>query len=60
MPFLGILIGPWFLNRVTPFVLGMPLLLAWMVLWIVLTSVIMGVIYIGDPSNRGDQRDDVA
>ncbi len=58
MPFLGILIGPWFLNRVTPFVLGMPLLLAWMVLWIVLTSVIMGLIYLGDPTNRGDQPDD--
>jgi hypothetical protein len=43
---------------VTPFVLGMPLLLAWLVLWIVLTSVIMGVIYLGDPSNRGEHSDE--
>lgn len=59
MPFLAILVGPWFLNRVTPLVLGLPLLLAWMVLWIVLTSIIMGVIYLSDPGNRGGEPDDL-
>jgi len=28
LPFLGILVGPVFLNRVTPLVVGLPLLLA--------------------------------
>jgi Protein of unknown function (DUF3311) len=52
LPFLGILGGTAFFNDVTPFVLGMPLLLAWLVLCVVMTSVIMGVIYLCDPVNR--------
>ena len=52
LPFLGLLIGPFFVNEVTPYVLGMPRLLAWIVIWIVLTSVIMAVIYQFDPANR--------
>jgi hypothetical protein len=52
LPFLGILVGSVFLNRVTPLVLGLPLLLAWLLLWIVLTSAIMAVIYVTDPANR--------
>jgi len=52
LPFLGLLIGPFFVNEVTPYVFGMPRLLAWIVIWIVLTSVIMAVIYQFDPANR--------
>jgi hypothetical protein len=37
---------------VTPLVLGMPLLLAWMLFCCLLTSVIMGIIYLADPANR--------
>jgi hypothetical protein len=40
------------LNRVTPLVLGLPLVLAWLLLWIVLTSAIMAIIYVTDPVNR--------
>jgi hypothetical protein len=52
LPFIGILVGAPFLNRVTPLVFGLPLLLAWLLLWIVLTSVIMLIIYRCDPANR--------
>jgi hypothetical protein len=52
LPFLDMLIGPVFVNRVQPLVLGMPLLLAWLVMWVVLTSAIMAVIYAFDPANR--------
>ena len=52
LPFLGILGGVPLLNRVEPLVFGMPLLLAWIVLWILLTAVIMGMIYACDPANR--------
>jgi ABC-type antimicrobial peptide transport system permease subunit len=52
LPFIAILGGGFLFNRVTPFVLGMPLLLAWIVLWILLTSAIMAVIYAFDPANR--------
>ena len=30
----------------------MPLVLAWIVMWVVLTSVIMGIVYLLDPANR--------
>jgi hypothetical protein len=52
LPFLGILVGVIFLNRATPLVLGLPLLFAWLLLWIVLTSAIMAIIYLTDPANR--------
>ncbi len=52
LPFLGILGGTPFLNRVAPLILGLPFLLAWLLLWIVLTSGIMLVIYLCDPANR--------
>lgn len=52
LPFLGILVGVPLLNRVEPLILGMPLILAWIVLWIVLTVAIMAVIYRFDPANR--------
>ncbi len=52
LPFLGILVGTPFLNRVEPLVFGMPLILAWIVMWIILTGAIMGIIYLADPANR--------
>ena len=58
LPFLGVLVGPWFLNRVTPLVFGLPLLLAWLVLWLLLTSAIMALIYRLDPANRPPAADD--
>ncbi len=54
LPFLGILVGVPLLNRVEPMVLGMPLVLAWIVLWIVLTALVMTIIYRCDPANRDD------
>jgi len=52
LPFIGILLGVPFVNRVEPLVLGMPLVLAWIVLWVVLTAAIMAVVYRLDPANR--------
>lgn len=60
LPFIGILVGTPYFNRVEPLVLGMPLLLAWIVLWIFLTAAIMTIIYQLDPANRdvpGDRRE---
>jgi hypothetical protein len=54
LPFIGLIIGPFFVNRATPFVLGLPFLLAWIVAWILLTSLIMAVIYWFDPANQED------
>jgi hypothetical protein len=52
LPFLAMLVGPFFLNRVSSPVLGMPFLLAWLVAWILLTAAIMAVIFWLDPENR--------
>ena len=52
IPFVAMLAGVAYFNDVTPFVLGMPLLLAWMVGCVILTSVVMAVIYFCDPANR--------
>ncbi|HWI28746.1 MAG TPA: DUF3311 domain-containing protein [Stellaceae bacterium] len=56
LPFIGMLGGVFFVNQVTPYVLGLPLLLAWIVLWLLLTSAIMAVIYFTDPANRPERR----
>jgi Protein of unknown function (DUF3311) len=54
LPFAAMLIGPFFVNRVEPTILGMPFLLAWFVIWIVLSTAIMALIYRFDPANRDD------
>jgi Protein of unknown function (DUF3311) len=54
LPFLAMLVGPFFVDRVTPYVLGMPFLLAWLVAWILLTAAIMAIIFRLDPANRED------
>ena len=48
LPVVGILGAPWFANRVEPFVFGMPLLLAWIVGWVLMASLTMGVICLVD------------
>ena len=55
IPFIALLIGPFFVNKMEPFVLGLPFLLAWIVAWILITSLIMAVIYAADPVNREDE-----
>jgi xanthosine utilization system XapX-like protein len=52
LPFLGILVGVPLLNRVEPLVFGMPLILAWIVAWIILSAAIMAIIYRCDPANH--------
>lgn len=61
LPFLGMLGGPFVLNRVEPLVLGLPLLLAWLVGCTLATVAIMAVIYRLDPETRAappDARED--
>lgn len=58
LPFVGILGGAGFANRVEPFVLGLPFLMAWIVAWVVASSGIMAIVYALDPANRGPQPQD--
>ena len=52
LPFIGILLGVPFVNRVEPLVFGMPFVLAWIVMWVILSALIMAIVYRLDPSNR--------
>ena len=52
LPFLGILVGTPFFNRTTPSLLGLPVILVWLVAWVIATSVLMAIVYRLDPSNR--------
>ena len=52
LPFLGILVGIFFANRVEPYVLGLPFALFWVALWVVLTAAIMAVVYRARPARR--------
>lgn len=57
IPFLGFIVGALFTNKVTPYVLGMPFFHFWIVLWSLITTVILAIIYIIDPVNqKGDTR----
>jgi hypothetical protein len=50
LPMLGLIAGAWLANRVEPYVLGLPFLLFWIVMWVVLASVIMWTIWALDRS----------
>ncbi|WP_047154830.1 DUF3311 domain-containing protein [Aneurinibacillus tyrosinisolvens] len=54
IPFITILgLSSW-ANRVEPYVLGMPFLLFWVVLWTVLSTPIMWIIFKLDSASKGD------
>lgn len=54
IPVLCLVVGPVFANSVTPYVLGMPFLLFWVLLSVLITSLCMGIVYVFDPANKGD------
>jgi len=39
-------------NRVTPFILGMPFFMAWVVGSVLATSLVMWIVYLLDPANK--------
>ena len=54
VPIAGMLIGPIVHNEVRPLILGMPFPLGWIAIWVALTAIVMAIIYVLDPANRGD------
>ena len=52
VPFLGLLVGVVFANRVEPLVFGLPFLLAWVVAWVFISVAVMACVYRLDPDNR--------
>jgi hypothetical protein len=57
IPFIGMFVGPILHNSATPFILGMPFILGWLVISVLLTSVIMAVIYWLDPVRLAAEED---
>ncbi|MDN5864412.1 MAG: DUF3311 domain-containing protein [Gammaproteobacteria bacterium] len=49
LPFLALIPGVLFANRIEPFVLGLPFLFFWVIAWTVATSLIMAIVYKLDP-----------
>lgn len=45
VPPVGVLAGVPFVNHARPLVLGLPPLMAWMILWILVTPIVLGVIF---------------
>jgi len=55
LPFFGMFAGPIFHNSVTPFIFGMPFILGWIVIWVLISSAVMAIIYRLDPAGGSDQ-----
>ena len=58
LPFLGILVGMFFANSVEPYVLGLPFAMFWVVMWVVVSSGLMAVVYRLDARDRARERGD--
>ncbi|MDA1604377.1 DUF3311 domain-containing protein [Bacillus cereus] len=54
IPVFCLVVGPVFANSVTPYILGIPFLLFWVLLSVLITSLCMGIVYVFDPANKGD------
>ena len=52
IPILGFLIGVPLTNRIEPFVLGLPFSMFWIVLWVVLSSLTLWIMYRFDEHNE--------
>jgi hypothetical protein len=58
LPFAGILVGMFFANSVEPYVLGLPFAMFWVVMWVVVSSGLMAIVYRLDTRERARQRGD--
>lgn len=54
IPCLALLFAPFIANRVEPRVLGLPFLLFWIMLWIVLTTGFMSIVFLLE-KNKTDE-----
>ncbi len=56
LPTVILLAGIPFVNRVHPMVFGLPLLMAWIVFWVVVTSGVMGLVLYLDRAHERSGR----
>lgn len=53
IPFIGMCLCIPIANKIEPYILGLPFLLFWITLWMVLSSLILVIVYKLDPENQG-------
>jgi hypothetical protein len=58
VPFAGVLVGMFFANSVEPYVLGLPFAMFWVVMWVVVSSGLMAIVYRLDARDRARERGD--
>lgn len=44
VPAIALLGAPYIANRIEPRIMGLPFLLGWIVIWVLITSLVMGII----------------
>lgn len=54
LPMVGLLGGVPVVNRVRPFILGLPFLLGWIAIWVVGTALIMAIVFALDRRHDTD------
>ena len=55
IPFIGMAFCLPLVNKIEPYVFGLPFLLFWIVLWMILSSVIMTIVYRLEYGKGGDK-----
>ncbi|MFC5589667.1 DUF3311 domain-containing protein [Sporosarcina soli] len=45
------------INKIEPYVLGMPFVLFWLLLWVILTSLFLYIVNMLDPANHEGEED---
>ncbi|WP_286137210.1 DUF3311 domain-containing protein [Bacillus sp. 7894-2] len=55
IPFIGMCVLLPAANRIEPYILGLPFLLFWIAVWMILSSVILFIVYRLDPANEGSE-----
>ncbi|MCM3568609.1 DUF3311 domain-containing protein [Neobacillus mesonae] len=53
IPIIGFLGFLPYANKIEPYVLGMPFLLFWVALWMIVASITLFIVYRFDPENQG-------
>lgn len=43
------------INKIEPYVFGVPFVLFWLMMWVVLTSVFLYIVNVLDPANKEDE-----
>lgn len=55
-PVLALTVGIYYVNRVEPFVMGLPFLMFWIVAWVVISALIMLLINVLDSKHNKEEQ----